>query len=158
MRVPLALRILNFYRTLERRGTAPLCALLRLGCGWLFTLSGWGKLHHLPQTVEYFVSLHVSHAEVVAPLTAGIEVLGGIALLLGLLTRPAALALVGLMAGAIQSARAADIADLADLVGLQEYLLVQSLLALVVLGAGQWSIDGLLANYFSCCSNKQTVA
>jgi putative oxidoreductase len=147
MMAQLPLSTLKFYRSLERHGIAPLCSILRLGCGWLFMLSGWGKLHHLPQTVEYFISLHVAHAEVVAPLTAGIEFCGGIALLLGLLTRPAAAALVGLMAGAIQSARAADIADLADFVGLQETLLVQSLLVLVVLGAGQWSVDGLLVRY-----------
>ena len=125
-------------------GLHPLCLILRLSCGWLFVRSGWGKLQHLPQIIAYFESLHVDHAAQVAPMTATIELVGGTLLMVGLLTRPAAAALVGIMGGAIVSARLGDITDVVDLFGLQEWLLGLILAVLVVLGAGRASLDHLL--------------
>ncbi len=119
-----------------------LCLLMRLSMGWLFGLSGWGKWQHMAQAIGYFESLGLPHADLMAPLTASIELLGGGLLGIGLLTRPAALALTGLMLGAVASAHPQEAAVFADLVGLQEYLLAQGLLTLALLGAGNFSVDG----------------
>jgi putative oxidoreductase len=70
---------------------APLFA--RITVGWVFMLSGWGKLHALPQVTENFVGWGIPLSNVLAPFVSGVEFFGGLFLLLGLLTRVSAGAL-----------------------------------------------------------------
>lgn len=114
---------------------------LRLATGWLFVCSNWGKLHHLAQVAEYFKGLHVLWPAEMAPIVASLELLGGLMLVAGLVTRVWALVLVALMGAAIVHAHSDDIASLADLLGLQEFLLAQTLGVLATFGAGAWSLD-----------------
>ena len=50
---------------------APLFA--RITVGWVFLLSGWGKLHNLPQVTENFVGWGIPFPHFFTPLTSGIE-------------------------------------------------------------------------------------
>src|ERR1700742_189962 len=72
---------------------APLFA--RITVGWVFMLSGWGKLHNLPQVTENFIGWGIPFPHFFTPLTSGIEFFGGLFLLFGLLTRISAGALGG---------------------------------------------------------------
>jgi len=83
---------------------APLFA--RITVGWVFLLSGWGKLNNLPQVTENFVGWGIPFPHFFTPLTSGIEFFGGLFLLLGLFTRISAGALGITMIVAIKPAAA----------------------------------------------------
>ena len=61
--------------------------LVRLVVGWVFLWSGWQKLHILPRMIENFRSWGIPAPEILTPFVSGVEFVGGLLLLLGLLTR-----------------------------------------------------------------------
>src|SRR5689334_19069741 len=72
----------------------PLITLFtRLAMGYEMFITGLGKWKHMDGTVEFFKSLGIPAAEVNAPFVASLELIGGIALFLGLGTRLFALLL-----------------------------------------------------------------
>ena len=140
----LTARVLSLTDHLQLRlGWIPLLAA-RLTVGWVFLQSGWGKLHNLEGVTEFFASLGIPAPHLQAPFIAGIELSGGILLLLGLATRFTALPLIGVMLVAIRMALWDDINELSDLFGLAEFGYVVMLVGLVVFGAGAISIDRLV--------------
>lgn len=116
---------------------------LRIVAGYLFMAHGTTKLFQLPY-IEMFASVPVLSLAG----TAGVlEVFGGALLVLGLLTRPAAFVLSGLMAFAYFIAHASQgnvllpILNGGELAALYSFLF----LFLSVAGPGAWSVDGYLA-------------
>jgi putative oxidoreductase len=81
---------------------APL--LTRITVGYAFFLTGRGKLGNLETFTGYLQELGVPFAAAQAPFVAGLEFVGGICLVLGLLTRLMALGLLGTMVGALLTA------------------------------------------------------
>jgi putative oxidoreductase len=121
---------------------APLFA--RITVGWVFLLSGWGKLSNLPQVTQNFIDWGIPFPHFFTPLTSGIEFLGGLFLLLGLLTRISAGALGVTMIVAIRAAKWADIDSLETLLGFDEFEYLALFLWLAIAGAGAVSLDQLL--------------
>lgn len=121
---------------------APLFA--RIVVGWVFLLSGWGKLHNLPQVTENFVAWGIPFPGILTPFVSGVEFFGGLFLLLGLLTRISAGALGITMIIAIKSAKWADVDSLETLLGFDETEYLALFLWLAIAGAGPLSIDRLL--------------
>src|SRR5689334_23558495 len=60
---------------------------VRIVVGWVFLWSGWTKLHILPRMIENFRSWGIPSPEILAPFVSGMEFVGGLLLLVGLLTR-----------------------------------------------------------------------
>lgn len=116
----------------------------RLTVGWVFVRSGWGKLHNLPQVIQFFTDLGIPAPNLQAPMVAGLELACGLLVLLGLLTRLAALPLIGTMVVALLTAQRAQIHGVGDLFGLVEFLYIALLLWLAQAGAGRFSLDTLL--------------
>lgn len=116
----------------------------RLAVGLLFLSTGWGKVHDIGKVTEFFASLHIPAPGFHAVLVGWTELLCGAALVLGLLTRLAAIPLVVSMVVAILTAKRAELHGLFDLVGFEEttYLVMLSMIA--VLGPGDISLDHLL--------------
>jgi putative oxidoreductase len=81
---------------------APL--LTRVTVGYAFFLTGRGKLQDLESFARYLQDLGVPFASAQAPLLAGLEFVGGIALVIGLGTRLFSLGLFGTMVGALLTA------------------------------------------------------
>lgn len=81
---------------------APL--LTRITVGYSFFLTGRGKLGNLETFTGYLQELGVPFASAQAPVLAGLEFVGGICLVLGLLTRVMSLGLLGTMVGALLTA------------------------------------------------------
>src|SRR5580692_11574110 len=94
---------------------APLFA--RIVVGWVFLLSGWGKLHNLPAVTENFKGWGIPFPHLLTPFVSGVEFLGGLFLLAGFLTRISAGALGVTMIVAIAAAKWADVDSLATLLG-----------------------------------------
>jgi putative oxidoreductase len=121
---------------------APLFA--RITVGWVFLLSGWGKLNNLPQVTQNFVGWGIPFPQFFTPLTSGIEFFGGLFLLLGLFTRISAGALGVTMIVAIRAAKWSDVDSLETLLGFDEFEYLALFLWLAIAGAGTVSLDHLL--------------
>ena len=124
--------------------------VVRLSVGIEFFGSGLGKLGKLPGLVDYFRSLGIPAPEIQAPFVASVEFLCGALLVAGLLTRPAALMLCGVMVVAIVTAAApehhiaATWRGLLEFFYLPEWCLLLLLGWLVLAGPGRASLDALI--------------
>jgi putative oxidoreductase len=121
---------------------APLFA--RFVVGWVFLWSGWGKLNNLPAITENFVSWNIPFPHVLTPFVSGVEFIGGILLLLGLMTRISAGALAVTMIVAIRSAKWDQVDSLETLLGFDETAYLALFLWLAIAGAGTASLDWLI--------------
>ena len=113
----------------------------RVVVGWVFLWSGWGKLNNLPAITENFVSWGIPFPHILTPFVSGVEFVGGLFLLLGLMTRISAGALGVTMIVAIKSAKWADVDSLETLLGFDETAYLALFLWLAIAGAGPVSLD-----------------
>ena len=113
----------------------------RLGLGWLFALSGWGKLHALDDVTTFFTTLGLPAPHFQATLVASTELVCGGLLLLGLATRFAAIPLMITMVVALVTALSDRIESPADLFGIAEALYIVLLGWLATRGPGPISLD-----------------
>jgi putative oxidoreductase len=118
---------------------APLLA--RVTVGVLFISTGWGKVHNLQKVSAFFTELGIPAAGFNAGLVAWVELLGGALLLVGFLSRLAAVPLIVTMAVAISTAKASEIGGLPDLFGLVEWTYLVLLAWLALAGPGKASVD-----------------
>ncbi|MHB8734098.1 MAG: DoxX family protein [Terriglobales bacterium] len=72
---------------------SPLLLAIRAYWGWQFIQTGWGKIHNLGHVVQFFTSLGIPLPGVNAFFVSWLELLGGLLLIVGLLSRPVALML-----------------------------------------------------------------
>lgn len=110
---------------------------LRVVLGIIFLTHGCIKLAHMERAIHSFASLGIPLANIAAPAITALEVAGGIALILGLLSRIFALLLIIEMIIAIVTARAK-----AGFIGGWEFelALIAGLVALVLAGPGALSL------------------
>ena len=121
---------------------SPLVA--RIAVGYVFVETGWGKLNNLPKIVDFFRQLGIPFPELQAPFVAGVELVCGALILIGLLTRLAAIPLIGVMVVAIITAKASQITGISDLLGFVEFLYIVIFLWLFTAGPGPVSLDRFL--------------
>lgn len=127
--------------------SGPLIA--RIIAGYVFMLTGWGKLNNLPRMIELFTDWGIPFPHILTPVTAGIECFGGLFLILGFMTRISGGALAVVMVVAVISAKFNDIDSLETLLGFEEAIYFAIFTWLAICGAGKASIDhyiGLLLN------------
>lgn len=120
--------------------------VLRVILGFLFAAHGWQKFNEwtIAGTQAAFAQMGVPAANVSAPLVAGLELAGGIALILGVLTRVVAALLAADMIGALFLVHA-PAGVFADKGGYELVLLLgTAALALALTGAGRMSVDRVL--------------
>jgi putative oxidoreductase len=130
--------------------------LARITVGVIFIGTGWGKLHTLPDVTNFFAELHIPAPHFNAILAASAEFFCGGALLLGVLTRLAAIPLVITMIVAIVTAKIlpGKVEGLSDFLGLEEWTYIVIFVWLAVAGPGAASIDRLLARYLKLDARK----
>ncbi|MBN9090428.1 MAG: DoxX family protein [Reyranella sp.] len=125
---------------------APLA--VRITVGWVFLWSGWSKLQVLPRMVENFRGWGIPFPEIVTPFVSGVEFVGGILLLLGLLTRFAAVPMMIVMLVAIVTAKWSDVDSLETLLGFEEVSYFVMFAWLRIAGPGPVSLDHLVVRAF----------
>lgn len=121
--------------------------LARWTVGWIFVLSGWGKLHDLERVIQFFGELGIPHPELQAPFAAGTELVCGTLVLIGLFTRLASVPLIVTMTVAILTAQKENVGSVGDLFGLIEWCYIALLFWLGVAGPGPLSLDALLVRF-----------
>jgi putative oxidoreductase len=112
---------------------------------------GWFGGHGLKATIQAFQQ-HLKIPPAATVLAAFVECFGGLALIVGILARPAALGIIGVMVVAVATVHWKNGFFLASQPGRSngwEYNFALGAMALAVLigGAGALSIDGLLRPY-----------
>lgn len=118
--------------------------VLRVVVGAIFAAHGAQKVFEftIPGTVGSFADMGVPMAEIAAPVVAFIELIGGILLILGFLTRPVSILLTIDMAVALVLVHLPAGLWVGD--GGYEFVAVLGVaaLALALTGAGRFSVDG----------------
>jgi putative oxidoreductase len=122
--------------------------LIRLSIGSIFIQTGLGKLMHFGGTVNFFASLGIPYPVINAAAASSIEFFGGILVIAGLLTRPAAAKLAFVMVIAILTAHLAEIETLSDLIRVQAFDYLLFFVLLLFTGAGKLSIDHWIKTRF----------
>lgn len=108
----------------------------------IFLLSGFGKLTDIGGTAAYFANYHLPAPTATAVIVGLIELLGGLAIILGFRTRIAAWVL-GIFCIATALVAHTNFSDMGQLINFQKNLaMCGGFLALAMIGAGAWSIDG----------------
>ncbi|MGH9775442.1 MAG: DoxX family protein [Candidatus Acidiferrales bacterium] len=131
---------------------SPLLLVVRLYWGWLFAQDGWAKLHNLSGVTDFFTSLNLPFPHLTAIFISTIELVGGILLALGLLSRLTGLALTINMAVAyITADREALLSVFSDpekFYNATPYTFLFAALLILVFGPGLFSLDTLFARRF----------
>lgn len=126
--------------------TTTAITVLRIVLGFLFAAHGWQKFNEwtIAGTQAAFSQMGIPAAEVAAPVIAVLELAGGIALILGVLTRVVAALLVVDMLGALFLVHAGA-GVYADKGGYELVLLLgAAAFVLALTGAGRVSVDRAL--------------
>jgi putative oxidoreductase len=121
---------------------APLAVRVVVGC--VFAWTGWLKLNNLPRMIDNFREWGIPAPEILTPLASGIEFVGGLLLLVGLLTRFAAVPLMIVMVVAIIAAKRDEIDSLVTLLGFEEVSYFVMFAWLAIAGPGPVSLDHLV--------------
>src|ERR1700733_13408120 len=120
--------------------------IMRLIVGYVFMLSGWGKLTNLPQVTANFVDWGIPFPSILTPFVSGVECFGGAMLILGLFTRIPAAMLAVVMVVAIKSAKWGDVDSVETLFGFEEATYFAAFMWLAIVGPGAASLDRLILN------------
>ena len=119
--------------------------LFRLVAGVLFATTGWVAVHALDDVTAYFAELGIPLPGVSAVLVGFGELLCGVLLVVGLLSRLAAVPLIVFMVVAIAAAKLPGVHGVRDFLMLVEPSLVAMLVAIAITGPGEVSVDAWLA-------------
>ncbi len=113
----------------------------RFGLSLIFILSGVAKISGYAGTQQYMEAVGVPGG--LLPLVIALEVGGGLAILAGLFTRPAAIALAGfsIVSAALFHANLGDQMQFINF--FKNIAIAGGFLALAANGAGAWSLDAL---------------
>jgi putative oxidoreductase len=132
--------------------------LARLTLGVVFVGTGWGKLHGLDKVTQFFSELGIPASGFSAVLASSAELICGALLLVGLLSRLAAIPLIMVMAVAILTAKIDNLHGISDLLGFEEWTYIVLLLWIAVAGPGRLSVDRLVASRAAKLSRADKLA
>jgi putative oxidoreductase len=132
---------------------SPFLLLVRLYWGWQFAETGWGKLHNLPQITTFFSSLNLPCPAFTAGFVAWVELVGGILLILDLLSRFTGLMLsINMMVAYWTADRVAlqsIFSDPGKFYVADPYTFFFASLMILIFGAGLFSSDTLFAKWIA---------
>lgn len=135
-------KIANYFKW-----AGPLIA--RIIVGYVFMMTGWAKLQNLEGITQAFADWHIPLPHIMAPFVSGWEFMGGLFLILGLMTRISGGALAIIMIVAILSAKFSEIDSIETLLGFEETTYFAIFTWLTICGAGKMSLDYWLKKFIT---------
>ena len=141
----------NLQNIVSTEETSPVSiALIRLLVGAVFLAEGIQKfLFPDALGVGRFIKIGIPAPEIMAPFVGIVETVGGILLLIGLFTRPAAVALIIDMIVAISTTKIPMLIESGFWTMAHEartdWSMLLGSIVLLILGAGKWSVDWRIA-------------
>jgi putative oxidoreductase len=128
---------------------SPFLLAVRLYWGWQFVQTGWGKMHHIGKIIGFFTSLNIPFPALNAYFVAGLEFFGGLLLIVGFASRFTGLLLAFNMLVAYwtadHQALVSIFSDPGKFYVADPYTFLFASLMVLILGAGLFSLDALLA-------------
>jgi len=126
---------------------------IRLVWGIQFAQTGWGKWHDIPKVTGFFTDIGIPFPMLNAQVVATTELMGGIFLILGLLSRLTPVPLIIAMVVAYltteqEALHAVLMGDLDPFLTAAPFLFLFSSLLILVFGPGKISLDHLLRKFF----------
>ena len=148
--------LIRMYGLLIRVGNSlqsPFLLLVRLYWGWQFAQTGWGKLGDINKVINFFTSLGIPAPSLNAWFVSGLELVGGILLILGLGSRLIAVPLVIDMVVAYltadRDAATKIFSDPDKFYAAAPYTFLFASLLVLIFGPGRFSLDAMLARHFA---------
>jgi len=125
--------------------------LVRLYWGWQLVGAGWGKLMNVAAAALFFEGIGIPWPTGSAVLSGGGEFVGGLLLIAGLASRPAALVVLANMTVALLTAHAGDaqavLAEPSRLITSPPFTFLLASLIVLLHGPGIVSLDALIRGY-----------
>ncbi len=145
-------RCYSVFKTAASGLQSPLLLLVRLYWGWQFMQTGWGKLHRIAGVTGYFAQLGLPLPHVTAIFIAWLELIGGIFLILGLMSRPIAFALfIDMLIAYIVGDHAAFFAFFSDpgkFYAADPFTFLAVSLLVLIFGPGCFALDTLIQKFW----------
>jgi putative oxidoreductase len=145
----LAIRVSELLSRIGNSLQSPLLLAVRLYWGWQFAQTGWGKLGDINKVINFFTSLGIPAPALNAWFISGLELVGGILLILGLGSRLIAVPLVIDMIVAYvvadREALAQIFSDPDKFYAAAPYTFLFASLIVLIFGPGKFSLDAILA-------------
>lgn len=127
---------------------SPFLLAVRLYWGWQISQNGWAKLHSIPRVTEFFSSLGLPAPGPTAIFVSSTELVVGILLAVGLLSRIAAFSLtIDMIVAYITADRVALLSFFSDpgkFYNADPYTFLFAALLILVFGPGKLSVDTLV--------------
>jgi len=128
--------------------SSPLLLVIRLYWGWQFFIGGYGKLMDIPKVAGFFADNHILFPTLSAWLAGTAECVGGLFLLLGLLSRLTVIPLIFTMAVAYMTVEneslKAIFSEPDKFTGATPFLFLYACIIVLVFGPGVFSLDWLI--------------
>jgi putative oxidoreductase len=131
---------------------SPFLLFVRAYWGWQLASNGWAKLHNLSRVTEYFTSLRVPAPGPTAAFVSSVELIFGILLVIGLLSRFAGLVLTIDMAVAYyfgdHQALLSIFSDPDKFTAATPYTTLCAVVVILIFGPGRYALDTLLLHRY----------
>ena len=128
---------------------SPFLLAVRLYWGWQFVQTGWGKMYNIGKITGFFMSLNIPFPAFNAYFVSGLEFFGGLLLIIGFASRFTGLLLAFNMLIAYWTADHEALVSIFSNPGkfyvADPYTFLFASLMVLILGAGLFSVDALLA-------------
>jgi putative oxidoreductase len=145
----LAARGYSLLTTVGNSLQSPFLLVVRLYWGWQFMQTGWGKLHNIQHVIGFFTSLNIPAPALNAYFVSGMEFVGGILLIVGVISRLTALLLaIDMIVAYITTdteALRAIISDPGKLYADAAYTFLFASLLILIFGPGRFALDYVLS-------------
>lgn len=139
---------------------SPFLLLVRLYWGWQFIETGWGKVNNIEKVTTFFTTLGIPFPGLNAHFIAGLELVGGILLVLGLASRLIGLMMtVNMLVAYITADREALLSVISDpdkFTAATPYTFLFASLIVLIFGAGKLSVDAWIASRNRLASGATT--
>lgn len=157
--IELAFRLFN---TSAASLVSPFLLLVRLYWGWQFAVTGWGKVNNLDKVTGFFTSLGIPFPALNAQFVAGVELIGGTLLILGLATRATGFTLtINMLVAYITAdweAFSSFLADPDKFVAATPFPFLWASLMSFIFGGGRFAADAFLPAKWFGSGARETAA